>query len=48
MDLSLEHRDLVAQHQDLDLLGSITAQHQEQQLDGAPQHGASKRPEHGR
>jgi hypothetical protein len=44
----MEDSDLVAQHKDLDLLGSLSAQHQYQQLEDAPQRQAGKRPEHDR
>ena len=46
VNLAAQHRDLVTQHQDLDLRGSVTAQHQNQQLQDAPQRAVNKRPEH--
>jgi hypothetical protein len=37
VDLAAEHRDLVAQHEDLDLCGAVTTQHQNQELEDASQ-----------
>jgi len=36
-NLAAEHDELVAQHQDLQILGSIAADEQAQELDGAAQ-----------
>jgi hypothetical protein len=44
--LATQDRDLVAQHEDLDLLGSVSARQQQKQLEGAPQHQVGKGPEH--
>ena len=46
VNLTAQHRDLVTQHQDLDLRGSVTAQRQNQKLQDAPQRAVGKRPEH--
>jgi hypothetical protein len=46
--LAAEDSDLVAKYQDLDLFGSISAQHQHQQLEDAPQCQVGKRSEHDR
>ena len=35
-DLALQHRELVAQHEDLDILGTLTAAPQHQQVDHEP------------
>jgi hypothetical protein len=48
VNLTAEHRDLVAQHEDLDLLRSVTAQHQNQELQDAAQRVVRQRPKHGR
>jgi hypothetical protein len=48
VDLTAQYRDLVAQHQDLDLLGAVTPQHQDDKLEGASQREIGKGPEHGR
>jgi hypothetical protein len=48
VDVTAQHRDLVAQHEDLDLGGAVTAQHQKWQLEDAPQRAVDQRPEHGR
>jgi hypothetical protein len=39
---------MVPQHQDLDLLGSVSARQQHKQLEDAPQRQVGKRPEHDR
>ena len=46
MYLATQHADLVAQYEDLDLFGSVSAQRQHQQLKEALQRQVSKRPEH--
>jgi hypothetical protein len=46
VDLAAEHRDLVAQHEGLDLCGAVTTQHQNQELEDASQRAVGKRPEH--
>jgi hypothetical protein len=40
--LPAQDRELVAQHQDLQVLGGISAREQHQQLDGAAQHQVSE------
>jgi len=42
VDLAAEHRDLVAQHEDFDLCGAFTAQHQNQEPEEASQHAVGK------
>jgi hypothetical protein len=46
--LAAQHCDLMAQHEDLDLLGPFMAQRQHNQLEDAPQRKVDKRPEHDR
>ena len=46
MHLATQDRDLVAQHEDLDLLGPVSAREQHKQLEDAPQHQVGKGPEH--
>jgi hypothetical protein len=46
VNVAAEYGDLVAQDEDFDLLGSVTAQHQNQELEDASQRGVGKRPEH--
>jgi hypothetical protein len=46
VSVAAEHGDLVAQDEDFDLLGSVTAQYQNQELEDASQRGVGKRPEH--
>jgi len=43
-----QDRDLVAQHEVLDLLGSVSKRQQHKQLDDAPQRQVGKGPEHDR
>jgi hypothetical protein len=46
--LAAKDSDLVAEYEDLDLFGSVSAQRQHQQLEDAPQRQVGKRPERDR
>jgi hypothetical protein len=47
MDWAAQHRDLMAQHQDLHLVSAITAQHQDHQLQQLTQDQIPERQDHG-